>query len=194
MRKIKREDENPIDNVLIDLCEFISEPVHQLGFTPNMITFLSLVFGLAAAYCLYTRDYLFACVLWTVSYFLDCLDGFIARKYKQHSKFGDWFDHISDIVKVSVVLLILCYNNPKKFFRVIWIIGIFGILMISFLGCQEKEYDKDESDSLSLSKLLCPNRYFGGLSETLQYMKYFGCGTFNLVLILCFLYYTPLNN
>ena len=189
MRKIKREDENPIDNVFIDLCEFISEPVHQLGFTPNMITFLSLFFGLDAAYCLYTRDYLFACVLWTVSYFLDCLDGFIARKYKQYSKFGDWFDHISDIVKVSVVLLMLYYINSKKFFRIIWIIGFFGILMVSFLGCQEKLYDKDESESLSMSKYLCPNYYFKDIPATLQYMKYFGCGTFNLVLILCFLYF-----
>ena len=61
--------------------------------------------------------------------------------------------------------------------------------MIDHLGCQEKLYDKDESQSLSLSKTLCPDYYFNNVPNTLRYSKYFGCGTFNLVIILCFVYY-----
>ena len=115
MRKIERENENFIDNILIDICDLISEPVHKLGLTPNMITTLSLIFGLATAYVLYKKMYLVACLLWAISYFFDCLDGFIARKYKQYTKFGDYYDHVSDIVQASVVFYILWFNNHKKF-------------------------------------------------------------------------------
>ncbi len=189
MRKIERENENPIDNILIYLCDIMSEPAHQLGLTPNMITTLSLLFGLVTVYALYRRKYAIACILWIISYFFDCLDGFVARKYKQYSKFGDWYDHTSDVFKVTAILYVLYRISSVKFWRIIWILVFFGILMLSFFGCQEKLYDKDESESLAMSKYLCPNCYFKDIPSTLQYMKYFGCGTLTMVLILCFLYY-----
>ncbi len=34
MSKLKKHDENFIDNILIDLCEYISEDIHSIGFTP----------------------------------------------------------------------------------------------------------------------------------------------------------------
>ena len=190
MRKIKEEDENPIDTILIDMCESVSEPVHLLGLTPNMITTISLLFGLATAWLLYKRQYLLACVFWAAQYFFDCLDGYIARKYDHVTVFGDYYDHISDVVKLSVVLFVLYRINPIKFYRVLVVLTIFGILMIGHMGCQETEYDKeDESGSLSLSKTVCPNSFFKDVPSTLQYTKYFGCGTFNLVVIFGFLYY-----
>jgi phosphatidylglycerophosphate synthase len=190
MRKIKEEDDNPIDNILIDLCELISPFIHRLGLTPNMITTISLFFGLATAWLLYKRQYLLACISWTAQYFFDCLDGYIARKYDQVTVFGDYYDHISDIVKLSVVLFVLYRISPIKFYRVLVVLTIFGILMIGHMGCQEKEYDKeDESGWLSLSKTACPNSFFKDVPSTLQYTKYFGYGTFNLVVIFGFLYY-----
>jgi phosphatidylglycerophosphate synthase len=190
MRKIKKEDENFVDDILIDLCEYVSEFVYNIGLTPNMITTLSLVFGVLAGYLLYKKMYYISCVFWMISYFLDCLDGYIARKYNQTSKFGDYYDHISDIIKVSVVLYVLYKLNIKKFYNVSIVLGIFGLFMVCHLGCQEKQYGKNDSHSLSLSKMLCPNIYFKDISSTLQITKCFGCGTFNLIIILCFIYYS----
>ena len=42
-RKIPREYDNPIDNILVDLSEFLNPYFHRLNFTPNMITTLSLI-------------------------------------------------------------------------------------------------------------------------------------------------------
>ena len=189
MRKIEDNNENFIDNVLIDICEYISDFVNKIGLTPNMITTISLFFGLFAAFLVYKRKYVIAVILWTLQYFFDCLDGYIARKYNQTSKFGDYYDHISDVIKLIALLFALFFINSTKFFRIIWILIFFGILMIGHLGCQEKIYNNEESGSLSLSKILCPNRYFKDIQSTFQYTKYFGCGTFNLVIILCILYY-----
>ena len=185
MRKIDRNNENPIDDVLIEICEYISEYVHAIGLTPNMITTLSLIFGVTTSILLYKRMYLVASTCWIISYFFDCLDGHIARKYNQTSKFGDYYDHISDTIKTSAVLFALYSIDPVKFYKMIIIIAIFGFFMCVHLGCQEKEYAKDESDTLSFTQQLCPNTAYA-----LQITKYFGCGTFNFVIVLGFLYYS----
>ena len=41
MRKIPPNLENPIDNYLLDVCEYVSPTFYNYGFTPNMITTLS---------------------------------------------------------------------------------------------------------------------------------------------------------
>ena len=45
-RKIPKDYDNPLDNILIDLVEILNPYFKKLNFTPNGITFLSLVFGL----------------------------------------------------------------------------------------------------------------------------------------------------
>ena len=194
MRKLNKNDDNFFDNILIEICEYISEDVHSKGFTPNMITTMSLLFGLFTSVLLFKRMYYIACIFWLFAYFLDCLDGHIARKYNETSIFGDYYDHISDFIKLSVVLFTLFKINSVKFYRIIGVLGIFGFLMISHIGCQETQYSKNhksESESLSLSKLMCPtNIFFKNNSSALQFTKYFGCGTFNLIVVLCFIYYS----
>ena len=196
MRKIKNQNDNFIDNILIDVCEYISEYIHFLGFTPNIITTISLLFGLYTSVLLFKKMYYIACLFWLIAYFFDCLDGYIARKYKEISSFGDYYDHISDMIKLTTVLFTLYSINSIKFYNIIGIIGIFGFLMIAHLGCQEKQYSKSkhESNSLLFSKLLCPNRFFKNNNQSaLQFTKYFGCGTFNFIIALCFIYYSISN-
>jgi phosphatidylglycerophosphate synthase len=190
MSKLKKHDENFIDNILIDLCEYISKDIHSIGLTPNIITTISLLFGLFTSVFLCKKMYYIACIFWIIAYFLDCLDGYIARKYKETSKFGDYYDHISDMIKLTVVLFMLFKINSVKFNHIIIVLGIFGFLMMIHLGCQEKQYSKNDSESLSLTKLIPTNIFFKNNSSAIQFTKYFGCGTFNLVVVLCFIYYS----
>ena len=191
MRKIGAEYENFIDNYLIDICEYMSSYIHKLGITPNIITTLSLICGLSAAALLYNKYYYSACILWIVSYYLDNLDGYIARKYNQTSKIGDYYDHIADSIKFLTALFVLYKLNSHKFYEVSIVLFIFLMLMMSHLGCQESYYNKNESESLSFTKHMCPVDSFE--NKTVPYAinitKYFGCGTFNLMIVLCFLHY-----
>ncbi len=191
MRKISREYENFIDNYLIDICEYMSRYVHKLGITPNIITTLSLICGLSASAFLYNKYYYSACVLWIVSYYLDNLDGYIARKYNQTSKIGDYYDHIADLIKFLTVLFVLYKINSHKFYKVFIVLFLFLMLMMSHLGCQESYYNKNESDSLGFTKQMCPVNSFKikTVQDAINITKYFGCGTFNLMIVLCFLYY-----
>ena len=45
MRKIAREFENPIDNILIDISQLLSPIAYFLGLTPNILTTFSIIFS-----------------------------------------------------------------------------------------------------------------------------------------------------
>lgn len=187
MRKIKKCHENPIDNVLIQLSDDLCPTFKKLKFTPNGITTLSLVFGLLAVFCLY-KGYIWAfAILYFISYFFDNMDGHFARRYGMTSKFGDYYDHIKDIVIVILLLIVLIMRNRCS--KKIWIIsgiilGIAFLLMSAQLGCQEKIYKQnddpnDESPSLSFTTNLCPFNP----NEGCKYLRWFGCGTFIIIFI-----------
>jgi len=186
MSKIPKNLDNPIDNILIAGVEIISDPLHHMGITPNMLTATSLVTGMAAAYSLHKRHYERAAVLTLLAYFLDCADGYVARKYNQVTVFGDWFDHTSDVVKVGVLLWVMYKVDKNKFYRVLPVITIFAAMQAIHFGCQERVYAKEnESTSLGLTKPLCP----GDPHKHIKFTRYVGCGTFITVLILCILYF-----
>ena len=189
MRKIPEKYENPIDNLLIEVCESSSEFAYNNGFTPNMITTLSNISCIITLIFLLKLKFYIAALFFLISYYFDCMDGYIARKYNQTSPLGDYYDHISDIIKLLLVLLTLYYINKKKFFQIIPFIIIACILQCFHFGCQEIYSNSENNDFLQNLKILCPvtDRY--SVKDNLKITRYFGCGTFNLVVILSIIYY-----
>jgi len=185
MSKLTTDIENPIDNVLVAGVELMSGPLHCMGVTPNMLTTLSLAAGLGSAYALNERRYDVAAALTALAYFLDCADGYMARKYNQVTEFGDWYDHVSDIFKQLLLMIVMYKLDKRKFYRVLPIIALFALLQCIHIGCQEKVYGKGDSVSLSVSKKLCP----GNHNKNIKYTRYVGTGTFASVLVLCILYF-----
>lgn len=187
MSKIQKCHENPIDHILIKLSDFLCPTFRKLGFTPNKITTLSLFFGLLSIFCLYKGWIWWFAIFYFISYFFDNMDGHYARKYNMTSKFGDYYDHIKDIVVVIALIVVLILRNRCS--KKVWIIagivvGIAFILMTAQLGCQEKIYKNtkdinDESPSLSFTTAFCPFNPYEGC----KYLRWFGCGTFVLILI-----------
>jgi phosphatidylglycerophosphate synthase len=187
MRKIPKSSENPLDNINIDLIDPLCPLFKKLGFTPNGITTLSLIFGVLSIVALYHHKVVLFGILYYVSYLFDVMDGHYARKYKMTSKFGDIYDHIKDVTVIAGVftVLFLRYQVPRRV-KIIFIsiIVVLSILMTAQLGCQEKLYPKEESASLSFSKNLC----VGNPSETIKFTRWFGCGTWVVFLIFCIIY------
>lgn len=78
--------------------------------TPNVLTVIATLFGLAAAACFagQTRWWLVAgALLFHVSFVVDCMDGKIARLNGTGSLFGAWFDFVFDRLKIFVCALAL---------------------------------------------------------------------------------------
>ena len=178
-RKLKIEEENPIDNLIYEIVEILDPIFYRLKFTPNIITTLSLFTGLLSGYYFYKNNYI--CIpLWIISYILDCSDGYFARKYKMTSKFGDYYDHISDAIK-SIVIIYLLYIKSKKYKKqIILVILILAILMYYHMSLQELVYNKKE-DSSSLNIL---NNHVDLDKNNIYWSRYFGCGTSNLVIVI----------
>jgi hypothetical protein len=185
VRKLPRNMDNPIDTILIDIAEYLCPFFKRLGFTPNGITTLSLIFGVLAVYYLYKGCVMTFGVLYFISYFFDCMDGHFARKYKMVTKYGDLYDHVKDLLVVILIFSVVMYRNFSCSFKNILIasilLSILVILINVHMGCQETIYDKDnvknESHTLDWTKKLCPSPDFIYIS------RFFGCGTVIILLI-----------
>jgi len=181
MKKMDDEFENPIDYFIINkICEPLSEYIHT-NFpqtTPNFITFIGLICGLISIFFLINNFYFLAFIFFWICYILDCLDGYYARKYDMVTKFGDYFDHIRDII-VNFIIVLVILSKLKKNERYIFMILflMFFIPMNMHLGFQN-----NENSVLSLLSHICHE------DQDLHTLKYFGCGTYMLFISLSFIY------
>jgi phosphatidylglycerophosphate synthase len=179
MRKINDDMECPCDNFVIKICEETAPLFKSLNFTPNMITTVSLMFGLLAYYAISIGNYKLACLHIFLAYYFDCLDGYYARQYKMETEFGDYYDHFSDTGKFILITYGIYLQRPDIFtFVNISIVSILLLLSLIHLGCQEKYHDEKMSPSMDNLKYLCNDRSMIG------HTKYFGTGTLTFGLII----------
>jgi len=181
-RKLKEEDENPIDNLVYKVVEILDPIFYKLKFTPNIITTLSIIFGILSIYYFIKKNYI--CIpLYVISYILDCSDGYYARKYNMVTKFGDYYDHISDIL-VHYILLYLIYIKTKVRYKIPLIITIiiFTFLISYHIALQELIYNKEvESEWLNVYITF----FISNLNkDNIRWSRYFGCGTYNLIFVI----------
>jgi phosphatidylglycerophosphate synthase len=190
VNKLEDNLDNPIDIAIYNNIDIFMEFYKKLGFTPNMLTTLALFFGILASYFLYNNYFILAALSWFISYYYDCFDGKFARKYKMISKFGDYYDHASDIIKTILLLYVLYLKIKPKYTKnkgiIIFIIIIFiilNILTFAHFGCQEKILKENknqfESDTLKITE----NFIFTDCYEQMKISKYFSCGT-NIIFII----------
>ena len=87
---------------------YITEILVKTKVTPNSVTIISLIFGLASGFLIYNHHLYLAILFLNASFILDCVDGQLARAKNLHSDFGMWLDNISDrVVENSIVFAVL---------------------------------------------------------------------------------------
>ena len=193
MRKIHCECDNPFDNILIYISDYMCPFAYKYGFTPNILTTISLLFCVIAGLFILKSYYYLGAFFFLISYYFDCMDGHFARKYNMVTVFGDYYDHIADLSKLFLILFILYYNDYKKFYKILPPLILFLFLASIHIGCQELYYIKKESNTLQSLTNLCPVNNKNDKHEienVLYYTRYFGCGTFILFIILIIIYYS----
>lgn len=165
------------------ISDKISPRLSNYGITPNMITLLRAFLGVLAI-TLLNKNKLLAAVLIVIFYFLDCLDGHHARKNKMITKFGDYFDHIVDILFGICIVL---YIYPKIDLRKKIIGGIIFMIMVIYVGCEQKYIKLSQSkinndESLHISTYMCPGDSLYSVDKVLRITKYFSIGSFIIFL------------
>jgi phosphatidylglycerophosphate synthase len=106
--------------------------LYPTSVTPNQITFLSLVFGLASA-GFYISEIPNALVWGAVflygKVFLDNVDGNLARVRGTTSRFGRFLDSLTDfLVTVLVYIAVTLYLVRQTGMLEYWILGLLGLL------------------------------------------------------------------
>ena len=187
--KTNSENEGPIDTFLYSICENVSEFFYNTEHTPNIITTYSFILGLASAYFYYHNHLFLFAICFIASYFFDCLDGYIARKYNMKSDFGEYYDSISDGT-VIVLLLYIVYikHRHKNFNQSLIVFAILVVLLNLELSCQEKIINnknptifkktlRDFCPEIIVNKDNSPSMYF-------SYLRWFSPASFNLIFML----------
>jgi len=187
--KLPEYYDDPLDLFYKKYIKIINPYFYKLGFTPNFITTLSLFFGLLTCYLYYKQYYILSGLSFIISYFFDVMDGYYARIYNMKSKFGSYYDVISDwLVFIILFILFVINKNIKKYkinvkLFIIILIVIFSIISSYHISCQEnyvKMYkNKYLSEALtSFSSLQCKD------FRIMKYTKYFGSGIGTLLISL----------
>ena len=182
-RKSIREYTNNIDNVLIDFADCISPFFRRYSFfTPNIFTTISLLVSLVGLYYIYKQKYKIGAILIFVGYFFDCMDGNFARKYDMVTKFGDWYDHISDVTKFILLIIIILKSKLNKKTKIIFIIffAINALLACIHFWCQEQFYETE--CVLTYLTKLCPRK------EAIIWTRYFGSGN-SMLMVSIFVFF-----
>lgn len=167
-RKLPDKYEEPISVVIYKLIELTSNIITN-KIHPNIITSSNILLRIYIIYNLKNKIYKYIPIYLIISCFLDYLDGYIARKYNMITQLGDYLDHVGDTIFMLYIYYILIINlNDKYKNSILVILFIFTISCLFNIGCQEKYYQLNESQTLNILKNFCFSK------KILNISKYFG--------------------
>jgi phosphatidylglycerophosphate synthase len=100
-----RSTYNPLLKLLYLSAYPISIVFRKLGFTPNFITLCSFVLSIIAFYSLCVDKIYNFIFFWYLSYIFDFVDGTLARMTGNERTTALRVDHLSDLIKIALILL-----------------------------------------------------------------------------------------
>ncbi len=129
----------------------------MLKHVPNILTIIRFLLIPVILFAIFTGNYLYAFVFFTLSGFTDILDGSIARKYNLVSTFGKLMDPLADKLTQVSVLSTLVFKSIIPFWILVIVILKEFIMIIgaSFL------YGKD---------VVVYSKWYGKLATVLFYL------------------------
>jgi archaetidylinositol phosphate synthase len=162
------------------------EPVADLfvkaGITPNQISVLSLISGLACAICFIDRHFFLGSIFLFLSALLDLVDGSVARKIGRQTKFGAVFDWIVDKYVDALVLLGVGLSGITIIGRIYPVSPAvdFGVVALAIIGSLMNTFIKP----VTYAEIGFKERVDGKIEDPLEGVGFFGRPETLLVLLL----------
>ena len=153
--KKKSIETNFIQKFLYILANPIATIAKKIGLTPNNLTLISFMFALLAFITLIKNNLYSFISLWFVSYILDYADGTLARMTNSVGKTALRHDHISDLLKISLIFLGfgLYYND-----HIIWILTFSSAVFYLFYTVLNHQLNFIQKLAVNSSILLNKNK------------------------------------
>ena len=118
----------------------------KIGFTPNMVTHLSMYFGIIGSLLFYTADVrknALGVVMEIFSAVLDCSDGQVARLTHSGSRLGRVLDGLSDGITAASIYIVLglrLMNEPIPFSGgALWGVWIWPLVLFAGGYCHQSQ-------------------------------------------------------
>ncbi|MDD1672838.1 MAG: CDP-alcohol phosphatidyltransferase family protein [Methanomicrobiales archaeon] len=166
----------------IAYLEPVAEIFIRLGLTPNQISLLSVVFGLACAASFFGHQFFLGSLLLFVSAILDLVDGSVARKMNSQSRFGAVVDWIADKYVDCLALLGIGLSGLPVITRffVLPPIADWGVAGIAIMGSMLNTFIKP----VVYAEIGYKERIGGKIEDPLEGIGFFGRPETILVLVL----------
>lgn len=129
---------------------------------PNIITSLRIILIpviVIVYYLPFSWSNILAAIIFVIAALSDWLDGYLARKWNQHTPFGAFFDPVADKLIVAIALVMLVAEYPSIWMSLSAMVIIGREIVISALREWMAELGKRTSVAVS---------YVGKLKTTLQ--------------------------
>ncbi len=166
----------------IRYLEPVADVFIRLRITPNQISMLALIAGIACAYLFFQRQFLYGSISLILSAIFDLIDGSVARKTNAHSNFGAVFDWIVDKYVDALVLLgagLSGISIVSQYF-VVPPIADFAIVAFAIIGSLMNTFIKP----VVYAEVGYRDKVEGKIDDPLEGVGFFGRPETFLVLIL----------
>ncbi len=120
--------EKPKPRKLQEWFKFILIPIKKAGLTPNQLTSLNVLSGIASSYFLLTGNEFLFLLFFIFAMLMDTFDGLLARELKRETKFGKKFDFFADFFTRIIIFGSMCI----KFLNCLSAISLF--IYLSYIG------------------------------------------------------------
>ncbi len=128
-----RHTNEPITNIFTDRIDNIITwfLANYTKVTPNTVTTIGNLFGIASAYFFFTNQLFLGAVFYFIRHLSDGIDGRLSRLTGQGSKFGAWYENYMGMNVTFLNILGFCIGQYIITQKIIWLI-FAPLLMHSF--------------------------------------------------------------
>lgn len=161
------------NNIIVWLLSYFSLPLsklfNQLKITPNTLTFFSLTCIVLGCKELINGNFILFCSYLVISIILDICDGQVARMSGKVNKSNLDIDHITDIIKISLIFLSFgVLINTKFNWIIIFLTSFFYLFYCFIISETNKIQKKNIKKRIRLSKPF----FFNYFSSNIFWMIY----------------------
>jgi phosphatidylglycerophosphate synthase len=152
------------------------------GISPNLITTVSILFGLFVAYFIITEKFIIAGVFLMLTGLAALLDGTVAREGQMVTKFGKFYNSLADVVIDSIIMLsiIVYYYYVAENFPIIF--ASFLLFIAIFI-----------TNHISMLMQILKTKPIEGLFQRPEFIAFIAVGLIldqlNLMIIICTTFY-----
>jgi phosphatidylglycerophosphate synthase len=181
-----REFEHPVDLLVVSLSSWLIRLMREvLGLTPNHVTALSIVASAVALVYLWQGRLRAFVAAGAVAYWMDDLDGAMARRYNMGTKIGEYLDHLSDLAFFVGIVLVLAfrYDAFRKHPWLMMALLLSALIPATHNACAARACGKDEGAIGVVADIMCPTGRDDSACTSLQ-LRWLGGPGYQVVMFL----------